>query len=266
MKVLKTILRLVYKTWCAIWFVLPFLMLYPLYLIFASRPNWYRYAHELNRFWSKLQLWLYAVPLQVDRRAQLDPNTRYVICPNHSSYIDIPMLLSIFPGYVNFLGKASLAKVPLWGPIYAKLYISVNRHSTVSMAKSYLLAVKTVDAGRDVVIFPEGTIPETAGTTMLDFKDGPFKLAIEKQIPIVPVTMPFNHIFLPAVEGKFIVNWHPLRMVIHEPIPTTGMTRQDLDSLKRKVHSIIQAELALHQHDNRYSNAEETRSLSAPRI
>jgi 1-acyl-sn-glycerol-3-phosphate acyltransferase len=266
MKAITSLFRLLYKTWCAICFVLPFLVLYPLYLLFASRPEWYKYAHELNRFWSKLQLWLYMVPLQVEWRVKLDPANRYVICPNHSSYIDIPMLLSNFSGFTNFLGKASLAKVPLWGAIYKKLYISVDRHSPVSLAKSYLLALRTVDAGRDVVIFPEGTIPETAGTTMLPFKDGPFKLAIEKQIPVVPVTMPFNHIFLPAVEGKFIVKWHPLRLVVHEPISTTGLTRQDIPALKKKVYSIIQAELALHQHDNRYSNAEEASALSTPRI
>jgi 1-acyl-sn-glycerol-3-phosphate acyltransferase len=266
MKVVTSFFRLLYKTWCAIWFVLPFLMLYPLYLIFASRPQWYPYAHDLNRFWSKLQLWLYAVPLHIERRGHLDPHTRYVFCPNHSSYIDIPMLLSILPGFTNFMGKSSLCKVPLWGPIYAKLYISVNRHSAVSMARSYLLAVKSVDAGRDVVIFPEGTIPETAGSKLLEFKDGPFKLAIEKQIPVVPVTMPFNHLFLPAVEGKFIVNWHPLQMIIHEPIPTTGLTRADVEGLKNQVFTIIQSELALHQHDNRYSNAEEDSSLSPSRI
>lgn len=262
MKVLTYILRFIYKVWCAIWFVLPFLILYPLYLIFISKPRWYKYAHGLNRFWSILQLHLYAVPVQVVRKGTLAPNTRYVFCPNHSSYIDIPVLLKTLPGFINFLGKASLCKVPLWGPIFAKLYIPVNRHSTVSMAKSYLLSVKTINAGRDVVIFPEGTIPETAGSKMLEFKDGPFKLAIEKQIPVVPITMPYNHIFLPAVDGKFIVNWHPLRVIIHEPIPTAGLTRKDIDFLKSKVFHIIQTELIKHQHDNRYSNAEEAGALS----
>lgn len=262
MKALTYLPRLIYKIWCAIWFVLPFFLFYPLYLVFMSRPAWYRYAHELNRIWSKLQLRLYAIPVKVIRKSKLDPNTRYVFCPNHSSYIDIPLLLKTLPGFINFLGKASLTKVPLWGPIFGKLYIPVNRHSPVSMAKSYLLSVKTIDAGRDVVIFPEGKIPDTAGNRMHAFKDGPFKLAIEKQIPVVPVTMPYNHIFLPAVDGKFIVNWHPLRVIVHEPIPTVGMTRQDIPLLKNKVFTIIMAELALHQHDNRYSNAPEIGTLS----
>jgi 1-acyl-sn-glycerol-3-phosphate acyltransferase len=266
MKIFRSFFRLLYKTWCAIWFVLPFLVLYPLYLIFASRPKWYRYAHELNRIWSKLQLRLYGVPLQVERRAKLDSTIRYVFCPNHSSYIDIPMLLSALTGYLNFLGKVSLCKVPLWGAIYKKLYISVDRHSPVSMAKSYLLALKSIDAGRNLVIFPEGTIPETAGSQLIEFKDGPFKLAIEKQIPVVPVTMPFNHIFLPAVPGKFIVNYHPLRLIIHEPIPTTGLTRKDIEPLKNKVFNIIQAELAKHQHDNRYSNPEEISPFIPSRV
>ena len=262
MKLLTAIFRKIYATWCVISFVLPFICFYPFYLIFTSRPVWYKYAHGLNRLWAGLQLRLYALPVTVERRGKLDHKTRYIFTPNHSSYIDIPMMLNAIPGFLNFVGKSSLAKVPLWGPIYQKLYITVDRRNPVSSARSYIRSKNTLMQGRSLVIFPEGTISEKAGTEMLPFKDGPFKLAIETQTPIVPVSMPFNHIFLPDVDGKFIVRWHPLKMILHEPIYTTGLTLEDIPALKNKVYHLIQTEFINHQHEHRYTNHSQISPLS----
>jgi 1-acyl-sn-glycerol-3-phosphate acyltransferase len=76
---------------------------------------------------------------------------------------------------------------------------------------------------------------------MGEFKDGAFRAAIEKQIPIVPVTIPYNWIILPA--DQFLLRWHPLKVIFHEPIETTGLTLQDVDALKEKVFRIIDEEL-----------------------
>lgn len=263
MKLEGNILHKVYVIWCIIWFIIPFVLMYPLFLVFKQKPGWYKYAHSLNRFWSFWQLRMYGLPLQVIHKAPLPKDTPYIYTPNHSSYIDIPLLLNSVPGYLNFVGKRSLAKVPLWGPIYQKLYISVDRNSAISRAKSYIQSGRTLDEGRSVVIFPEGTIAETAGIEMLPFKDGPFKLAIEKQIPIVPVSMPYNHIFLPDVEGKLIVHWHPLKITFFPPIPTTGLTLADLSDLKNQVFTIIQTDLSVHNHyEHRYTNDTEISPLS----
>jgi 1-acyl-sn-glycerol-3-phosphate acyltransferase len=256
------IFRKIYAGWCVASFLVPFFLFYPLFMLFTSRPAWYKHAHNLNRLWSGLQLRLYGLPVSIEGRHHLDAQTTYIFTPNHSSYIDIPLLLQTIPGFLNFVGKDGLAKVPLWGPIYKKLYITVDRRNAVSSARSYIRSKKTVAEGRSLVIFPEGTIAETAGVEMLPFKDGPFKLAIETQSPLVPVTMPFNHIFLPDVDGKFIVRWHPLKMVIHAPIPTAGLTLADLPALKNKAFNLIQNELTKHAHEHRYSNHPETSALS----
>jgi 1-acyl-sn-glycerol-3-phosphate acyltransferase len=233
-----------------------------LFLLFTSRPAWYRYAHGLNRLWSGLQLQLYGLPLTIERRGNIDPGTTYIYTPNHSSYIDIPFLLQTLPGFLNFVGKDALSKVPLWGPIFSKLYITVNRRNPVSSARAYLRSKKTLAEGRSIVIFPEGSISENAGYELLPFKDGPFKLAIETQTPVVPITMPFNHIFLPDVDGQFIVRWHPLKMIIHQPISTQGLTLADLAALKSQVHTVIQTELLQHPHEHRYTNHPETCTFS----
>ncbi len=264
MKVLKYLSHRIYTTWCVTWFVLPFVVTYPFQAVLLRKEKWYRHVHNINRFWSSSSLRMFLAPLRVEWRMRFDRNKQYIFTPNHSSYLDIPLLLHTIPGFLNFVGKSSLTKVPLWGKVYQKLYISVDRKSAMSSAKSYIQSVRSIEAGRDLVIFPEGTIPKTAGEKLLEFKDGPFKLAIEKQLPVVPVTMPYNQHFLPDLDGKLKVRWHPLKIVIHEPIETKGMTLQDLPALKEKVFHIIQTEISkhIHTHVNRYSDYQKISTLS----
>lgn len=262
MNVVTWLFRKIYTTWCVISFVLPFLLFYPLFRIFTLRPAWYKHAHTLNRIWAALQLKLYGLLITVEHQGKLKTNQTYIFTPNHSSYIDIPLLISAIPGFLNFVGKSSLGKVPLWGPIFSKLYITVDRRNALSSARSYIKSKNTLAEGRSLVIFPEGTISEKAGSEMLPFKDGPFKLAIETQTPLVPVSMPYNHLFLPDVEGKFIVRWHPLKLIIHKPIETAGLTQEDIPFLKNKVYQTINAEFIKHKHEHRYTNHPEISPLS----
>lgn len=265
MKVLKYLSQRIYTTWCCTWFIMPFVVVYPLQSLFIRKPQWLRHAHTMNRVWSAIFLRMFLTPLQVEWRFRFDPQQRYIFTPNHSSYLDIPMMLRAVPGFLNFVGKSSLAKVPLWGKVYGSLYISVDRDSAMSKAKSYINSKNSLDTGRSLVIFPEGTIPPTAGEKLMEFKDGPFKIAIEKQVPIVPVTMPYNQHFMPDIEEVGLrIRRHPLKLVIHEPVATDGMTLADLPALKEQVFHIIQQELTKHNYTkdvNRYSN---NQKISAP--
>lgn len=261
---LKKLGNTIYKVWCVFSFLLPFVILFPFFRIFILHRRWYKYAGALNRFWSWLQLKMYFIPVKQVRKTKLNRKQLYLFAPNHTSYIDIPLLLSSVPGFLNFVGKKSLTRVPLWGVIFKALYISVDRDSPISRAKTYIYSNRSLDEGRNLVIFPEGKIPdENAGLELAPFKDGVFKLAIERQLPLVPVTMPFNHLFLPDVKGKFIVRWHPLKIIFHEPIDTVGMTMDDLPALKEKVYNIIKNELLAHQHEHRYTDHSRPGALSA---
>ena len=77
---------------------------------------------------------------------------------------------------------------------------------------------------------------------MLPFKDGAFQLAIAAGVPLVPVSMPLNHRFMPAVAGTLRIRYTPLRMVIHTPIPTSGLTPADVPALKQRAYELIASE------------------------
>ena len=121
--------------------------------------------------------------------------------------------------------------------------IPVDRKSIKDGKRSMDRCALELDKGHSVVMFPEGTISENV-PTMLKFKNGAFKLAIEKQVPVIPITFFTNYKRL-EMAGLFSGKAGPgiAKAVIHEPIPTKGMTEEDLVPLRDKVYKIINDEL-----------------------
>lgn len=241
-RLLRYIGHRLYTTWATFWFVMPFVLTYPLQWYLSRRPQYHRHLHALNRQWARLFILLWGVPVETVRKQPLPPGQPCVYVANHSSYIDIPLLFRTIPGWLNIMGKSSLAKVPLWGPIFGSVYITVDRSSAVSRGRAMVQARRTLEAGRSVVIFPEGRIGQHPGQQLDEFKDGAFQLAIATGVPIVPVTMPLNHRFMPDVAG-LRVRYSPLAIILHEPIPTVGLTAEDAPRLKQQAFSVIASAL-----------------------
>lgn len=139
------------------------------------------------------------------------------------------------------MGKSSLAKVPLIGYMYSRLNVLVDRKSPKSRAEALAKAGSQIDKGISLVIFPEGTIPETPPFTG-PFKDGAFRLAIEKQIPIVPVTIPYNWLILPD-DGKWLGKPNIAMAIFHEPISTKGLSLADVKGLMEQTNQVISEEI-----------------------
>jgi 1-acyl-sn-glycerol-3-phosphate acyltransferase len=143
-----------------------------------------------------------------------------------------------------FVGKNDMENIPLFGFMYRKLHITVDRGNMSSRISTYKKSLRALDEGKSLVIYPEGGIVTHKDPVMGKFKNGAFKAAIEKQIPIVPVTLPYNWILLPPDE--FLMRWHPVKLIFHEPVETKGLTAADTESLKNRVFAIIDNELSKH--------------------
>jgi 1-acyl-sn-glycerol-3-phosphate acyltransferase len=197
----------------------------------------------LNRWWARFLFAGVFLPFKVEYRQKLDKNKQYIFCPNHFSYLDIPTL-GLNHHNTIFVGKSEMEKIPLFGYMYRKLHITVNRASLKSKANTLKRSLEAIHEGKSLVIFPEGGIVTEKDPVMARFKDGAFRVALEKQIPIVPVTIPYNWIILPP--DQFLLRWHPIKVIFHEPIKTEGLTSTDLESLKKGVFDIIDGELRKH--------------------
>ncbi|SHH91837.1 1-acyl-sn-glycerol-3-phosphate acyltransferase [Chryseolinea serpens] len=237
------ILRGIHTAWGSLVFGILFLVLLPLFLIPIVFPSQYKLVGILNRWWARLLFTFIGVPFRTEYRAKLDPKRQYIYCSNHFSYLDIPAM-GLAPHNAIFVGKSGIETVPLFGWMYGKLHITVDRKKLKSRYTSVKRSMEAIDEGKNLIIFPEGGIVTKKDPVMGPFKDGAFRVAVEKQIPIVPVTIPYNWIILPPDE--FLLRWHPLRVIFHTPVETAGLTAKDIDTLKQRVFTIIDQELKQH--------------------
>jgi len=235
-------LRWAYKLWFGFVFFSSLVLLYLPFRVLLKKPDRYARAFRLKRAWAWFLQWASGVPVRLVRRAPL-PEPPYVICCNHSSYLDIIQMYNVIPRYFLFMGKYELLKWPLFNIFFKGMNIAVNRGSHTEAAKAFRRAAQAIDRGTSIALFPEGTIPDCT-PRMKPFKDGAFKLAIEKQVPIVPVTF-LDHWRLFGEPLELLARARPgvARAVVHDPIPTQGLTEADLPALRRRVYEVIEGPL-----------------------
>lgn len=183
---------------------------------------------------------LIGIPTRVEYRTPLDPKKQYVFAPNHFSFIDIPTM-GLNKHNTIFVGKSEMETVPLFGWMYKNLHITVDRTKLKSMYSTLVKSLKALDEGKSLTIFIEGGIYTDRPPKMVRLKDGAFRAAIEKQIPIVPVTIPHNWILLPV--KPMLLHWIPTTVIFHEPIEVKGLTLDHMNELKEKVYKVIDEEL-----------------------
>lgn len=233
--------RLVHTIYGFAIFTALFLIFFPLLLYPILFPKQFRWVGIINRWWAKSMFVFTFLPYEVECKTKLDRTKQYIFCPNHFSYLDIPTM-GLNPVNTIFVGKNDMEKIPLFGFMYRKLHITVNRASLKSRFNTILASMKAIDEGKSLVIYPEGGMVTKEPPKMCAYKDGAFRTAIEKQIAIVPVTIPFNWIILPD-EEKMRLHRGTVKVIFHEPIETMGLTLNDLPDLKHRVFSIIDSEL-----------------------
>lgn len=243
---MKQVSFLLRKIWC-FWFFLSgflfFLLLLPAFLILLSRESWFPLAWRLKKVWAHWILFTTGIFYTIRREGKTDPRQAYIITPNHGSYLDIITTSIAFPNYFHFMGKAELRKVPLFNIFFKRMNISVDRSSIKDSHKAYKRARNDLRKGISLAIFPEGTIPAQS-PQLGPFKSGAFRLAIEMQVPIVPITFLDNwRIFPDSAKERMLVRPGLSRIIIHQPIPTAGLTEADAFALKQQVREVIEGAL-----------------------
>lgn len=226
-----------YNAWALFWFLGIFLLLFPFTYLFLQHEKWHLYAHKINKIWAALFFPLIGKPLRIKHETTLDTKQAYVFVANHFSYLDIAVGMGIFDNYFAYVGKSSVSKVPLFGYMFRKLHIMVNRGDKNSRSQSLMRGIKTLQSGRSIFIMPEGGILSKTIPEMLQpFKDGAFLMAIQNQVPIVPITFVNLYKIMPET---MLLGGTP-EIVIHAPIETKGKTKDDVESLKAEVYQVIQ--------------------------
>lgn len=236
MKIFKYLFWILYRIWFYILVALPIVILFPILFISILKEAWYPYFFKLARFWAKIILVGMGFRWTIESEQTPEPSKSYMFIANHTSMADIMLMLVSVKNPFVFVGKAELAKIPLFGFFYKRTCILVDRSSAKSRQAVFLRAQRRLKTGVSICIFPEGGVPDEA--IMLDeFKDGAFRLAINHQIPIVPLTFAdnkerFSYTFFSGSPGR-------MRVKIHKFIPTEGLKTEDTKLVNEKSREVI---------------------------
>jgi 1-acyl-sn-glycerol-3-phosphate acyltransferase len=238
------LIQIFYTIYAFLLFLGFLLVIFPLVVIasFFGKIKGGNYIYKLCRAWADFVLFMAGIRTQYIYEVEPDIKKQYVFVFNHIAYIDIPLIMkAIRKQHFRVLGKAELAKVPLFGFLYRNTVVLVNRSSTQDRSKSVLQLKSIVRKGISIVISPEGTFNMTHHP-LKEFYDGAFRIAIETQTPIKPV------LFLDAYDRNSYKNIFSLtpgkaRIVYLEEIPVEGLTLNDVKALKEKVYCLMEKKL-----------------------
>jgi 1-acyl-sn-glycerol-3-phosphate acyltransferase len=168
-----------------------------------------------------------------------DPRNPYVVVSNHESLVDM-LLISHLPWEMKWLSKKSIFRIPLLGWLMRMAgdveLIRGDRDSIMSAMRG---CGDRLGRKVSVILFPEGT--RTRDGALGEFKDGAFRLAIDHQVPILPLVVNGTRRALEAESWKMNVTDAEVRVLA--PIPTTGMTWDDVPALRDRVRALIATEL-----------------------
>lgn len=159
---------------------------------------------------------------------------------NHQGNFDIPILLGYIDKPKAFIAKRELQKMPLissW--MYYMNCVFIDRGNARAGLKAIQEGAARLKQGYSQVIFPEGT--RSRGIQMGEFKHGSFKLATKAQVPIVPVTIKGSYNIMETNGG--LIKPAVVEVIISEPVPTAGLSKEEIDELPEKVRNIIELQL-----------------------
>ena len=224
------------------------LILFPFVVIasFFGKITGGNLIYKLCRLWADLAFLFWGIQHKNIFLAPKDTEQAVIFVFNHTSYMDIPVLMKAFRKQpIRILAKDGMAKVPIFGYIYRKATVMVNRSSGEARAKSVAQLKEVLQHNISVVLAPEGTFNMT-GEPLKSFYNGAFRIAVETQTAIQPV------LFLDAYDrlsSKSIFSLNPgrSRAVFLPAIKVDNDNLANEEQLKEKVYNSMQAQLIAYQ-------------------
>ncbi len=241
MKIFKYLFYIFWRCWFYGWVLFSIVAIFPILLVVTSSEKFYPIFFKIARAWANTILFVMGFKINLNENQFLEKEKNFMFCPNHTSMIDIMVMLSVTKNPFVFVGKKELTKIPVFGFFYKRTCILVDRGNAKSRKAVFDEARRRMSDGLDICIFPEGLVPIDERIVLSGFKNGAFRLAIEHQIPIVPMIFydckkRFSYTFFSGGPGK-------LRVKVDAFIKTEGLSIKDSNSLKKQTFDIIYNEL-----------------------
>lgn len=236
------LLRKIHFFYFTFWIVFLFFLFWPLYYWGTRKPSRYLILNRMRAIHAFLSTSLAGVFFNFTFEKPLQ-NQTYVFCANHTSNLDIVLFCLLAKGRFHFMGKEELMKNPVLGLFFNTIDVAVSRESKISAFRAFKKTGENLDKGMSLIIFPEGKIDDEYPPILNEFKNGPFRLAIEHKIPIVPVSI--ENIWEIMWDSGFKYGTRPGigSIYVHESISTAILAPENADELKEIVYQKINSKL-----------------------
>lgn len=188
---MSTLLKKVHLTFYYFLLTLFFCISYPFLRYYSQNPE--KNFSKLVRIRKWLSVYsMYAAGIRVKVKFEESINWSkgpYIICPNHTSILDICIVNLICKTDFSYIGKEELLKNPITGIFFRTIDISINRDSKISSFRAFTRASEWISKGKSIVVFPEGKIDDEYPPRLHKFKPGPFRIASDNGLPIIPIVI-----------------------------------------------------------------------------
>lgn len=252
MKLLKIPLWCIWRVWFYVLVIIPILFMSPFLIISLSKDSLYPYFFKMARFWAKFILYGMGFYYKVEAEEEIISGKSYMFIANHTSMIDVMLMLAVVKNPFVFVGKKELVNIPIFGFFYKRAAILVDRESQKSRTAVYLRAKHRIEQGLSICIFPEGKVPDDESIVLDEFKSGAFNMAIDHNLTIVPMSFydckkRFSYTIFSGSIGK-------LRVKIHKFLSTQGLTHDDKKKLRDEARTVIYHSLLKDEADQNLLN------------
>ncbi len=240
---MKSILKKLHVHAYRLCVALLYLLCYPYLYILANNTRRYRRLVTMRRRIAKASSAMVGIFYRFEYDVPVDWSKTYVVCPNHTTSIDISAMCAMIDGDCSFMGKEELSESAVTSLFFRTIDIAVKRESKISSYRAFKRAAQNLEEGTTMIIFPEGGIADVYPPVLQSFKNGPFRLAIDAGVPIVPVSIidAWQVLWDDGLKlGSKPGNCH---IFVHKPIETTGLGPDDADELKQRVFDVIKQKL-----------------------
>lgn len=197
-------------------------------------------ATQTAQKWARSLIRFAGVSVTTSGEEKIPVEGAVLFVSNHQGNFDIPLLLGYITKPKGFIAKIELEKVPFIRTWMTHLNcVFMDRSDLRQSLKVMKQATDFLKAGYSMVIFPEGT--RSKSNTLGEFKAGSLKIALKAGVPIVPITI--NGSYKIMEQYGFMIKPGEVKVTIHDPISTIGLSKEQAVELHEKVKEIIKKDL-----------------------
>jgi 1-acyl-sn-glycerol-3-phosphate acyltransferase len=206
-----------------------------------------RFLYWLGRLGVRIGFFVARIRIETHGLEKLPETPHFIYMMNHNSNLDAPAVFLKLPGEVRALGKKELFRLPVLATAMRIAgFVPVDRSHREAAIDSVRRAARIAAEGASFLIAPEGTRSRTG--KLLPFKKGGFHMAIDSQVPILPITVVGAYELMPP--GSSAIRSGTIEIFFHDPVPTRGLEAKDRGELIQRVRAPMEETLARHESES----------------